>query len=264
MRLANKLAAFALIITASVASAQDLSVEANERIASAQAALNKADYSTAGPILAELCDEGVSTVCFQAGIIYGEGRGVQPDLARTAVFMQRGCETGGSADACAALGQLYFTGAGVEMDLEKSTGFYALACAAGSAHGCVSAGEGYELGRGVAIDLELARAMYEFACDEGHAVGCTSLGSMHAHARPDPKSGPAGDFAKAAGLFGQGCDGGDAVGCGLLADLYEQGAGVEQDNAKALELYRHLLTLSPEQWVKNSAEGRIAALTAQE
>ncbi|GHV59331.1 hypothetical protein FACS1894103_2490 [Campylobacterota bacterium] len=46
------------------------------------------------------------------------------------------------------------------------------------------------------------------------------------------------DYAKAAELFKKGCDKGNAAGCANLGGLYYEGDGVQQDYAKTAELYK--------------------------
>jgi len=46
------------------------------------------------------------------------------------------------------------------------------------------------------------------------------------------------DNAKAMSLFRQGCDGGDGIGCSYLGLMYYTGYAVDQDKAKAVSLYR--------------------------
>lgn len=46
------------------------------------------------------------------------------------------------------------------------------------------------------------------------------------------------DYARAAELFKKGCEGGDMLGCTYLGGLYETGRGVEEDKPQALVLYQ--------------------------
>lgn len=72
-----------------------------------------------------------AAACRLAGLMYRDGVGVEKDLDRAAMLLQKGCLQNRivwDGEACAALGTMYEEGTGVPKDLSRAVDLYAAGC----------------------------------------------------------------------------------------------------------------------------------------
>lgn len=133
----------------------------------------------------------------------------------------------GVADACARAARFYRDGIGRERDHTRAAELQLLACTGFSARGCLELSRSYQLGRGVPRDTEQALTRLRQACSLESAEACGDLGVVHLDA---------GNAELARLLFFRACLGNACREWGWA--LYSGGAGLEQNRAAALEVWR--------------------------
>jgi TPR repeat protein len=182
------------------------------------------------------CDAGYAEGCSALGSSYQNGQSVQPDVAQALRLFDAACEKG-SGSACVSAGQLYDCGCGgAARDEAHALRNYERSCELGDENGCYQLGLMADEGRGMERDVARAVESYIPACEKGNFQACTNLGYL-----VDEGSGPAA-ASGAAELYQRACDGdgcaaGDPTGCNNLAVLVRDGRGVEQDKARAADLF---------------------------
>ena len=82
---------------------------------SGKEAYDKGDYQKAAELYQKACDSGVAGGCYNLGLLYDEGQGVNQDYQKAAQLFQKACD-GGGALGCSNLGVLYVNGQGVNQD----------------------------------------------------------------------------------------------------------------------------------------------------
>ena len=76
---------------------------------------NNKEYDKAAELYKKACDGGNMSGCFNLGIMYANGNGVEKDLGKAAELFKKACDSD-IADGCRMLGALYANGNGVEKD----------------------------------------------------------------------------------------------------------------------------------------------------
>ncbi len=236
--------------------------QAREDFARGMSAYNAQNYDVAAPLLIDLCEAGYSQPCGTAGMMVANGQGVEQDLPKALSLFDRGCN-GGQSESCRYAALIYEQAAAPLRDASKAASYEAKACDLNDLAACQQLGYRYVTGVGVEKDRNQAFDLSKKACDGGYGAGCADLGQLYTPFEKNPDKGPQYDIAQAVSFYRKACDLKDGRGCALLADMHEIGLGVEKDTGKALELYRLAISLNPEQWVKNSAEGRVKAIEGQ-
>ena len=66
-------------------------------------AYDKSDYQKAAQLYQKACDEGNALGCYNLGVLYHNGKGVNQDYQKAAQFYQKACD-GGGAKGCSSLG----------------------------------------------------------------------------------------------------------------------------------------------------------------
>jgi TPR repeat protein len=206
------------------------------------------DDARATPIFVEACDGGEPAGCYNAGLMYDNGRGVPADHAAAAAAYEDGCR-GGSSMACDNLGTHYVEGSGVEASPEKAVDLYTRACGGSSwsgsnADGCVNLGRLYRDGIGVEQDRARAVKLFTEVCyrtaedpDDADTSRAAARACSLAGAQAANGSGAEADWDLAIELSKKGCAAGDPFGCFNLGAVYENGNGVDRDDAAALGYY---------------------------
>ncbi|WP_421723419.1 tetratricopeptide repeat protein [Bauldia sp.] len=174
------------------------------------------------------CENGVTVACFNTGVRYSKGLGVEQDEARALPFFVKACN-GGNASGCALAAGRYADGVGTDKDEERATAFYVKACEANYAPSCALAGYRYDFAIGVAPDEVRATKLYAAACVGNVALGCQQLGERY-HAG---RGGVPRDPVRALDLFIKSCDGDLEIGC-YSAARATMAAGREDDLENAL------------------------------
>lgn len=114
-------------------------------------------------------------------------------------------------------------------DLAAAIPLYAKGCDFGHGESCNDLGVAYARGEGVAPDEGKATALYDRACKLEVVLGCFNLGHLYTRTNKLPEALP---------LLQSACDQKLAEGCFELGLLALRGKGVEEDAAKALELFK--------------------------
>ncbi len=81
------------------------------------------------------CTIGSSRGCFNFGVIYLNGQGVEENHKKAVRFFKMSCD-GGYMKACNNLGYMYEYGEGVEQNREKALEYYTVACDGEDIKGC--------------------------------------------------------------------------------------------------------------------------------
>lgn len=102
------------------------------------------------------------------GALNQSGQGFDhPDLDTAIAFFEKACDRG-NALGCFNLGLAYDDGQGIDRDPDKPAILYRMACEGASGEGCVNLGVFYAHGTGVAVDLAMAATFYRQSCDSGN------------------------------------------------------------------------------------------------
>jgi TPR repeat protein len=157
--------------------------------------------------LTQDCEAGDWAVCNGLGIVFGEGHGVEPDLAKGMEYFRRACD-GGLATGCLNLSVLHASGTGVRKDLSEAASFLEKACGLGNVIACENLAIAYASGRGVAKDFAKAASFYEKACDGGWSPGCTNLAGLYSVG-----AGVEKDAERAKAYYAKACDLGSKNAC---------------------------------------------------
>jgi len=87
-------------------------------------------------------------------------------------------------DGCYELGVLYGEGKGVDKNITKANELWAKACDAGHAEGCFKLGTSYQRGRGVKRDSDIADKLWVKACNKGNAEACYNHAELVSQGHP--------------------------------------------------------------------------------
>lgn len=146
----------------------------------------------AGGLIANLPPEGVGPMAlrsaaaggnpaaeFLVGVRYTEGKGVQADLAKAAVWYQKAANKG-LPPAQYRLASLYEKGRGVEKDVAKARAWYSQAAQAGNAKAMHNLAVLYAEGGGQEPDYAQAAMWFEAAANYGVKDSLFNLGILYA------------------------------------------------------------------------------------
>ena len=198
------------------------------------------DYAKAAEMYQKAADGGDGGSMLELGTMYYCGEGVEKDEAKAFELFTQAAEL--TSEACANLGILYWNGAGTEKDYGKAVecwtrgyeecddGPYKIQCAE-----CL--GEAYYYGKGTEQSFEKAFELFTQAAEAGSAYAQEYVGRIYQFGYGVVDI----DCAQAAEWYQKAADQGDAGGMVFLGDLYASGEGVEQDEARANELYGQAL-----------------------
>ncbi|MEW6271504.1 MAG: L,D-transpeptidase family protein, partial [Thermodesulfobacteriota bacterium] len=168
------------------------------------------------------CRAGDLASCTRAGVLYGEGRGVERDAAKAWTLLGDACRRG-EALGCGALGELLLSDDGVRLDTSRAAKLARAACDAGDGHGCARLAqlctdrliypEQPDNCSEAQVDRLRRRAVSKLSssCRGWAAYDCFRLAQIY---------GP-GDLDNALRFARGSCDAGDAGGCEQLALLHE-------------------------------------------
>ena len=110
------------------------------------------------------CDSGNMRGCFNLGVMYTNGDGVEKDFSKAAQLFKKACD-GGDMLGCVKLGIMYADGDGVEKNEQKAAELYKKACDGGNMHGCRNLGVMYEKGNGAEKDQIKQMIYINKVCD---------------------------------------------------------------------------------------------------
>lgn len=173
------------------------------------------------------CDLGLVQACANAGMLLGNGGG---DQTKARALLTKGC-TGGDMAACNNLGTMDMMSSDGQGPVKAASLFQKL-CDKGNVMSCANLAQILAVGLGdVPMDQARARSLAEGACAKDNFVACNVMGIVLFQATPPDPSGAAKAWTRA-------CDLGAPASCDNLGQLYQHGAGVEQDLTHATNLYR--------------------------
>jgi len=115
-----------LVILFSIGFSKDL-------VESGKEAYNKGDHQKAAELWQKACDSEEARGCFNLGILYVDGQGVNQDHQKAAELWQKACDSG-EAGGCFNLGVLYENG----QSFSTAKQYYSEACDLGLQFGCDS------------------------------------------------------------------------------------------------------------------------------
>jgi len=215
------------------------------------------DVAAAARLYAQAAEKGHMEAAYNLAFLYAEGNGVERDdgealrLLRTCVPLEDeelpevvGTSTSKSgeelkeltADVCATVGQCYLQGRGLEGGPQPSRAarWFRKAAKKGHVGGMKALGKLLQAGRGVERDLKESFEWIKLAAQSGDAESQCNLGVFYENGwgirAPDPES--------AARWFGKAVGQDHPAALLALGNLYVRGFGVEEDLARAEELYR--------------------------
>ena len=119
---------------------------------------------------AQACNGGDASSCFNLGVMFASGDGVEENKARAVQLFEKACD-GGEAQGCSNLGFMYSKGNGVEQNKARAVQFYQKACDGSNAGSCFNLGLMYSKGDGLEQNKARAVQMYGKACDGGETLG---------------------------------------------------------------------------------------------
>ena len=117
-----------LVVLFSIGFSKDITELGNE-------AYEKGDYQKAAQLYQKTCDSGIAEGCYNLGVLYADGQGVNQDYQKAAQLYQKACD-GGDAEGCYNLGLLYGNGQGVRQNFSTAKQYYGKACDLGLQLGC--------------------------------------------------------------------------------------------------------------------------------
>ena len=112
-----------------------------------------------------------SKACFNLGLIYDLGKGVQQDYHKSYELYKKSCDMK-YGEACTSLGSLYGKGQGVRQDYHKAYELWEKACDMKNGLACNNLGRLYYEGQGVRQNFSTAKQYSGKACDLGEQMGC--------------------------------------------------------------------------------------------
>lgn len=215
--------------------------EARALLEKGLAARDRGDYSTALTALGDAAKGGLPEAIFEFGQMFFTGRGVERSLQRCYECAVSAAKLG-YPRAMLFIGTLYLKGIGLPADGKKAAEWLEQAAELGDASAQFNLALLYSKGDMIERNWDKAIPLAEQAAAQGHEKAQELLDNLH-HAERDEwmnegvSAYKAHDFQKAAFLFRQSAAAGSIPATFNLALCYENGEGVRQDRAKALEWY---------------------------
>ncbi len=124
------------------------------------------DYETARLEWLPLAEDGDVRAQFQLGVMFANGKGVEPDAAEAARWYRMAAEQG-HAPAQTSLGALYYTGKGVKHDHAEAVQWLQRAADQANIGAQLKFGALYQRGHGVAKDVVVAHMWFSLAAMRG-------------------------------------------------------------------------------------------------
>ena len=191
---------------------------------------NKGDYTEANKWYQLAGEVGYDWGWKNLADNYNYGYGVSKDKYKAVDLYKKAFEMSGNAAGTSAnrIGSIYYS----KSDYTEANKWYQLAGEAGYDDGWNSLAANYQYGNGVSEDKDKALALYKRAYEmDGDNAGesANSIGVIYA---------TKGDYAEANKWYQLAGEAGYDLGWYNLADSYQNGYGVSEDEDKALELYK--------------------------
>ena len=182
--------------------------------------------------LTEMAEDGNVDAMRQLGYQYNFGYDVEKDQERALYWYVKAAEAG-DADSQREAGFLYANGGEELRNYDEALKWSMAAAEQENTYACVDLGLMYQYGDGVEKNFAEAEKWYMKAYDLGYVYASFYIGNLYL-SPPEPNLP---DAAAAAAWFEKGVKYNDQICAIKLAQLYEDGNGVEQSYEKAAELY---------------------------
>ena len=190
------------------------------------------------------CESGVGGACYNLGIKYSFGRGVEKDPVQSTRYFRLACDRDYAA-GCFNLAISLRDGVGVPRDLAAAGQALARACTAGLQKACIArprprpnpttvvrSRDPVVNCRNGNLDMPSRIAECGRACERGADVGCFNLGVFHDNGQGMPQND-----ATARLWYSRGCFLGSGAACFNLGLMYKQGEGGPSSQFKAFEYF---------------------------
>lgn len=166
------------------------------------------------------------------GLCYYFGEGTPKDYKQSFIWLKKGTRENKKESKYAyfLLGNMLFKGLGVQGDPAESAKWFEKAAVLGDAHSQAMLASQYYEGLGVPKSIEKAQYWAEKSAEQGNEGGKYFLGIIYEHT--DKKTG------KAIVLYKQASENGMPLASFRLAQIYEEGKGVDKDMKKAFRYYK--------------------------
>ncbi|SMP87826.1 hypothetical protein SAMN06314019_1036 [Epsilonproteobacteria bacterium SCGC AD-311-C15] len=164
----------------------------------------------------ENCNDGKSISCYNMGLMYEHGDGVDKDNEKALSFYIKACDKN-YFTSCSKAAVLYEEGQGIKKDMKEAFKLYTKACGGEDGFGCHNVAVYYSKKETQAMK-NISLGLYDKACDNGYAPSCIYLGRMYR----DSKS-LTHDYQMAKEKFNLACEANNYLGCKELRILEEAG-----------------------------------------
>lgn len=229
-----------LLIAATIlALVSPLSAKDSDAVA-ADKAYKRGDYAAAKELWQTDCRAGNLQSCYELGIVYRDGEGVEPDRDRYLSLIQQACE-GGIAVGCYQLGHETMrpleegTGAVPSEERERGIAFYEKACGLGFSSGCTNLGLHLANGNAPEQDKPVIAERLDAACAVGSGSACFAYAALwDIHEGTPEREDP--ELANEA--LQRGCNRLHWDSCQNLAWHYAHGYGAKIDYVRSAALYQ--------------------------
>ena len=153
--------------------------------------------------LSEACEVGNVRACYDVGLSYKTGNGVEKNYAKAEKFFLIACE-GGDYVGCNSLGLLYVQGRGMKVNHKKADIFWEKACKGGIVRGCYNLGVSYRNNKKFSEAIKI----FTKVCNDNDAKGCIELANMYYYGLGSQKN-----LLEAKKFYKKACELGNKRGC---------------------------------------------------
>ena len=189
-------------------------------------------------MFSKLCDDGKMIGCSHLGELYEYGAGVAKDTQKAISLYQKACDND-ELLGCLGLAGLLIEGKIITKDIDKAKALVQKACDSDdleiSAVGCFSVIGLIKDGKKpskmeVMKYIPMVAEKAQKSCENDEMLGCGIYGFILDYFEED--------YKKAFDIYKKACDGGESSSCTEMANMYNNGKGVEKNYKKANELYK--------------------------
>lgn len=183
-------------------------------------------------------DTGDSYAARILGDRFERGVGAEKDPVQAVTWYRKAAEAG-NWEGMLAMARVYESGIGVEKDNVQAVTWYRKAAEVGSLSAMVALVDKYQNGDGVKKNATQAQSWIRKIQQTAEAGGVgTMLNVANTYAHPFNPLKLKPDYIKAAEWYCKAAEAGDSFAMMTLGEMYEEGQGVEKDDAQALTWYR--------------------------
>ncbi|MCA9690554.1 MAG: tetratricopeptide repeat protein [Nannocystaceae bacterium] len=125
------------------------------------------------------CEGSRPKACLAAAAQLHDGRGVEPDIARSIELYESACGQG-EVEGCDRAGDLLFDPRGEPEVKARAFAAFTSACTGRSGYGCFKIGLALHEGIGTPVSVEAAQAQFTRACELEDANGCAAAKQLAA------------------------------------------------------------------------------------